>query len=160
MARDFLCGHADAKDQFDLPTISVLVARQVAREHFAVEVEARERVRVSPAQTIGQTEVDELLNLRIRGRGVGRPRERADNLASFDADEIVPELDAVAVVIFRDDERAEGSVDVELGFFFFHVYRIAQGTEKARNFFTILQIIFVDDFSNERFILQVGMTSA
>ena len=138
IARDFLCGHADAKDQFDLSTICVLVAGQVARKHFAVEVEARERVRVSPAQTIGQTEVDELLNLRIRGRGVGRPRESVGNLASFDADEIVPEFDAVAVVIFRDDERAEGSVDVELGFFIFHGYRIAQRTEKARNFFTIV----------------------
>jgi len=37
-----------------------------------------------------------------------------------------------------------------------HVYRIAQRTEKARDFFTIVQIIFVDVFSNERFILQVG----
>ena len=34
-----------------------------------------------------------------------------------------------------------------------HVYRIAQRTEKARDFFTIVQIIFVDEFSNERFVL-------
>jgi hypothetical protein len=156
IARDFLCGHADAKHGFDLPAFGMLVARQVAREHFAVEVEAREGVRVSPTQTIGQTEVDELLNLRIRGRGVGRPRESVDNLASFDADEIVPELDAVTIVVLRDDERAEGSVDVELGFFIFHGYRIAQSTEKARDFFAIVQIIFVDEFSNECFILQVG----
>jgi hypothetical protein len=113
-------------------------------------------VRVSPTQTIGQTEVDELLNLRIGGRGVGRPAKGCDNLASLDADEIVPEFDAVTVVIFRDDERAEGSVDVELGFVFVHVYKVAQITEKARDFFTIVQIIFVDVFSNERFILQVG----
>jgi hypothetical protein len=28
--------------------------------------------------------------------------------------------------------------------------------QNARDFFTIVQIIFVDDFSNVRFILQVG----
>jgi hypothetical protein len=132
--KEFLCGHADAKDQFDLSTICVLVAGQVAREHFAVEVEARERVRVSPTQAIGQAEVDELLNLVIRRRRVGRPRERGDNLASLDADEIVPELDAVTIVVLRDDERAEGSVDVELGFFIFHGYRIAQRTKNTRIF--------------------------
>jgi hypothetical protein len=156
IARDFLCGHADTKHGFDLPAFGMLVTGQVARKHFAVEVKARERVRVSPTQTIGQTEVDELLNLRIGGRGVGRPAKGCDNLASLDADEIVPEFDAVTVVIFRDDERAEGSVDVELGFVFVHVYKVAQITEKARDFFTIVQIIFVDVFSNERFILQVG----
>jgi hypothetical protein len=42
----------------------------------------------------------------------------------------------------RDDERAEGSVDVELGFFIFHVYRIAQRTKKARDFFTIKKYFF------------------
>ena len=112
----------------------MLVTGQVAREHFAVEVEARERVRVSPAQTIGQTEVDELLNLRIGGRGVGRPANGCDDLASLYADEIVPELVAVAVEVFRDDERAEGSVDVECGFVFVHGYRIAEGRKKARIF--------------------------
>ena len=156
IARDFLCGHADAKHGFDLPAFGMLVTGQVAREHFAVEVEARERVRVSPAQTIGQAKVDELLNLRIGGRGVGRPVERGDNLASLYADEIVPELVAVSVKVLRDFEDAEGSVDVECGFVFVHVYKVAQITEKARDFFTIVQIIFVDDFSNERFVLQVG----
>jgi hypothetical protein len=155
--RSDLCWRGrDTKDQFDLSTIGVLVTGQVAREHFAVEVEARERVRVSPAQTIGQAKVDELLNLRIGGRGVGRPAKGCDNLASLDADEIVPEFDAIAVIILRDDERAKGSVEVELGFVFVHVYKVAQITKKARDFFTIVQIIFVDDFSNERFILQVG----
>ena len=155
--RSDLCWRGrDTKDQFDLSTIGVLVTGQVAREHFAVEVEARERVRVSPAQTIGQAKVDELLNLRIGGRGVGRPAKGCDNLASLDADEIVPEFDAVTIIILRDDERAEGSVDVELCFFIFHAVSIAQRTEKARDFFTIVQIIFVDVFSNERFILQVG----
>jgi hypothetical protein len=149
-----------AEDQLDLTTINTFVASEVFRQHFAVEVKARVRVKVSPAQTIGQTEVDDLLHFFIRRAGVRRPREGVDNLASFDADEIVPEFGAVTIVVLRDDERAEGSVDVELGFFFFHVYRIAQRTEKARNFFTIMQIIFVDEFSNERFILQVGMTSA
>ena len=133
--RSDLCWRGrDTKDQFDLSTIGVLVTGQVARKHFAVEVEARERVRVSPAQTIGQTEVDELLNLRIGGRGVGRPAKGSDNLASLYADEIVPELVAVAVEVFRDDERAEGSVDVELGFVFVHGYRIAEGRKKARIF--------------------------
>lgn len=162
-ARVFLCGHADAKDQFDLSAFGVLVASKVFRQHKTVEVEARERVRVSPTQTFGQveaearvSEVDDLLDFLIGRRGVGRPVERGDNLASLDADEIVKEFRAVAVEVFRDDERAEGSVDVECGFVFVHVYKVAQITEKARNFFTIVQIIFVDDFSNERFVLQVG----
>jgi len=34
----------------------------------------------------------------------------------------------------------------------FHVYKIPQITENTRDFFTIMQIIFVDDFSNVRFI--------
>ena len=162
-ARVFLCGHADAKHGFDLPAFGMLVTGQVAREHFAVEVEARERVRVSPTQTFGQSEaearvseVDDLLHFFIGRSGVGRPVEGSDNLASLDADEIVKEFRAVAVEVFRDDERAEGSVDVECGFVFVHVYKVAQITEKARDFFTIVQIIFVDVFSNERFILQVG----
>ena len=155
--RSDLCWRGrDTKDQFDLSTIRVLVTGQVAREHFAVEVEARERVRVSPTQAIGQAKVDELLNLRIGGRGVGRPAKGCDNLASLYADEIVPELVAVSVKVLRDFEDAEGSIDVELGFVFVHVYKVAQITEKARDFFTIVQIIFVDVFSNERFILQVG----
>jgi len=33
-----------------------------------------------------------------------------------------------------------------------HGYRIARRTENATIFFAIVQIIFVDDFSNERFI--------
>jgi len=140
IARDFLCGHSvtHTEDQFHVTaTIGMHITSEVTRKHFAVEVEARERVRVSPAQAIGQTEVDELLNLHIGGRGVGRPAEGCDDLASVNAREIVPELDAVTIVVLRDDERAEGSVDVELGFFFFHVYRIAQRTEKARDFFAI-----------------------
>jgi hypothetical protein len=45
----------------------------------------------------------------------------------------------------RDDERAEGSVDVERGvFFIFHTYKIAQIIQNARDFFTIVWIIFVD----------------
>ena len=98
-----------------------------------------------------------MLNLHIGRRGVGRPAEGGDTLTSIDAGEFVPELDAVAIIILRDDERAKGSVDVERGvFFIFHTYKIAQITQNARDFFTIVQIIFVDDFSNERFILQVG----
>jgi hypothetical protein len=39
----------------------------------------------------------------------------------------------------RDDERAEGSVDVERGvFFIFHTYKIAQIIQNARDFFTIV----------------------
>ena len=41
-----------------------------------------------------------------------------------------------------------------------HVYKIAQNWQNARDFFAILQIIFVDGFSNERFILQVGTALA
>ena len=108
------------------------------REHFAVKVEARGGMRIFPAQALGQTEVDELLHFRIGRAGVGRPAERGDSLARLDADEFMPELDAVAIVILRDDERAKGSVDVELCFFIFHVYRIAQRSEKARDFFTIM----------------------
>jgi len=156
-ARDFLCGHADAEHKFQLASIGASLASDKSRKHFAVEVEAREGVRVSPTQAIGQAEVDELLHLRIGGRGVGRPAKGCDDLASVNAREIVPELDAIAVIIERDDERAEGSVDVERGvFFIFHTYRVAQIMQNARDFFTIVQIIFVDDFSNVRFILQVG----
>lgn len=139
IARDFLCGHADAEDQFDLAAFSVFVTRQVAREHFAVEVEARERVRVGPTQAIGQAEVDELLNLRIGRRGVGRPVEGCDDLPSVNAREVMPELDAIAVIIVRDDERAEGSVDVERGvFFIFHTYNLSQIMQNARDFFAIV----------------------
>jgi hypothetical protein len=148
--RDFQwCGrHTEHKLQ--LASIGTILASDESREHLAVEVEARERVRVSPAQTIGQAEGNELLDLLVRGRGVGRPAEGCDDLVSVNAREIVPELDAVTIVVLRDDERAEGSVDVELGFFIFHVYRIAQVAENARNFFTISETIFVDVFSNRR----------
>jgi hypothetical protein len=141
----FLCGHGvthtEHKLHIDLASGARFRSDEV-RENFAIEVEARERVRVRPTQTIGQAEVDELLNLHIGRRGVGRPAEGCDDLASLDADEIVPEFDAVTIIILRDDERAEGSVDVELGFFIFHVYRIAQRTKKARDFFTIKKYFF------------------
>lgn len=44
----------------------------------------------------------------------------------------------------------------ELVFFIFHAYTIPRITEKARDFFTINETFFVDVFSNERFVLQVG----
>lgn len=44
--------------------------------------------------------------------------------------------------------------------FLFHVYRIAQGHENATIFFAIVESIFVDVFSNERFIPQVGTALA
>ncbi len=139
IARDFLCGQANAKDQFDLAAFGVFVTRQVAREHLAVKVEARRRVRVSPTQAIGQTEVDDLLHFLIRGARVGRPVESRNNLASVNADEVMPKLGAIILPIFRDDERAEGSVDVERGvFFIFHTYKIAQIIQNARDFFTIV----------------------
>lgn len=144
-ARVFLCGQANAKDQFDLAAFGVFVTRQVAREHLAVKVEARRRVRVSPTQAIRQAEVDDLLHLLIGRDGVRRPVEGLDNLASLDADEIMPKLRAIVFPIFRDDERAEGSVDVERGvFFIFHTYRVARITQNARDFFAIVQIIFVE----------------
>jgi hypothetical protein len=59
----------------------------------------------------------------------------------------VPKLRAVLLPIFRDDERAEGSVDVERGVFIFHAYSIAQGTENARDFFMIVKVFFVDEKS-------------
>ena len=57
------------------------------------------------------------------------------------------------------DEAAIDAEDLffsEVYFFFFHTYKIAQIMQNARDFFTIMQSIFVDDFSNARFILQVG----
>ncbi len=139
IARDFLCGQANAEHKLQLASIGASLASDESRKHFAVEVEARERVRVSPTQAIRQAEVDELLHFRIGRRGVGRPVEGCDDLASVNAREIVPELDAIAVIIVRDDERAEGSVDVERGvFFIFHTYRVAQITQNTRDFFTIV----------------------
>jgi hypothetical protein len=139
MARDFLCGQANAEDQFDLAAFGVFVTRQVAREHLAVEVEAGRRMRVSPAQTIRQAEVDQLLNLRIGRRGVGRPVEGRNNLSSLNAREVMPELGAILLVICRDDERAESSVDVERGvFFIFLTYNLSQIMKKARDFFAIV----------------------
>jgi hypothetical protein len=45
----------------------------------------------------------------------------------------------------RDDERAEGSVDVERGvFFIFHTYNLPQIMQNTRDFFAIVRIIFVD----------------
>jgi hypothetical protein len=75
MARNFLCGHGGthAEDQLDLASVLVGIASEVLSQHFAVEVEASERVRVSPAQAIGQTEVDDLLHFLIRRAGVRRP---------------------------------------------------------------------------------------
>ena len=142
MARDFLCGQGrtHTKHKLQLASIGANLASEESRKALAVEVEARERVRVSPAQAIGQVEVDELLHLCVRGHRVGRPAERGDGLASLDANEFVPEFRAVAIEVLRDDEGAEGSVDVELGFFIFHGYRIAQRMENARDFFTIVQL--------------------
>jgi hypothetical protein len=141
MARDFLCGHGGtlAEGQFHFSTIDTFVASEVFRQRFAVEVETRVGIEVSPAQTIGQTEVDDLLHFFIRRARVRRPAESVDGLASLDTDEFVPEFSAVSVEVFRDDERAEGSVDVERGvFFIFHTYKIAQITQNARDFFTIM----------------------
>ncbi len=138
-ARVFLCGQANAEDQFDLAAIGMLVAREVFRQHEAIEVEARRRVRVSPTQAIRQAEVDDLLHFLIRGARVGRPVEGCDDLASVNADEVMPKLRAIILPIFRDDERAKGSVDVERGvFFIFHTYNVSQATEKARDFFAIV----------------------
>ena len=121
-------------------------------EDVRTEVHAGHGVRILPAQALGQVELpkddfskaDELLNLFIRGDGVGRPVERCDGLASLDANQFVPELGAIVLTILRDDEGAEGSVDVELGFFIFHGYRIARRTENATIFFAILQSIFCE----------------
>jgi hypothetical protein len=138
-ARVFLCGQANAEDQFDLAAIGMLVAREVFLQHKAIEVEARRRVRVSPTQAIRQAEVDDLLHFLIRGARVGRPVEGCDDLASVNADEVMPKLRAIILPIFRDDERAKGSVDVERGvFFIFHTYNLSQIMEKARDFFTIV----------------------
>ena len=144
MASDFLCGQGWTHTEHKLQpsSIGTSLASKESCEHFAVEVEARERVRVSPAQAIGQAKVDELLNLCIRGAGVGRPAECGDSLASLDADEFVPQLVTISVEVFRDDESARGSVDDECGVFIFHAYRIAQRTENARDFFTIVKVFF------------------
>ena len=139
-ARIILCGQANAEHKLhiDLASGSRFRSDEV-RENLAVEVETRERMRVRPAQAIGQAEVNELLNLHIGRRGVGRPAESCDNLVGVDVDEIVPEFDAVAVIILRDDERAEGSFDVERGvFFIFHTYNLPQIMQNTRDFFAIV----------------------
>jgi hypothetical protein len=59
----------------------------------------------------------------------------------------VPEFRAVAIEVLRDDERAEGSVDVECGVFIFHAYSITQRTEKARDFFAIVKVFFISFFA-------------
>jgi hypothetical protein len=143
-ARVFLCGHLGTHniDKLQLAALRVNVASKILRELLAVEVEARRRMRSFPTQAIGQAEVDQLLHFRIRRARVRRPAKRGDSLASLDADQFVPELGAIVLTILRDDEGAEGSVDVECGFFIFHVYRIAQRTEKARDFFAIKKNIF------------------
>jgi len=132
----------NTEHKLQLASIGASLASDESRKHFAVEVEAREGVRVSPAQAIGQAEVDELLHLCVRRRRVRRPAKGGDSLARLDANEFVPELRAIVLTILRDDERAKGSVDVELCFFIFHAYRIAQRTEKARDFFAIVKVFF------------------
>lgn len=154
IARDFLCSHSvtHTEHKLQLTTLGMLLASKEHGKNIRAEVHAGHGVRVRPAQAFGQGEfsesdfpqVDDLLHFLIRGNGVGRPVERGDNLPSLDADEIVPEFDAVAIVILGDDEGAEGSVDVECGFVFVHVYRLAQITEKARDFFAVVQSIFVE----------------
>ena len=132
--------HTEHKLQ--LATLGMLLTSEEHGENVRAEVHAGHGVRVRPAQTFGQgeaearvSEVDDLLHFLIGRDGVGRPVEGSDNLASLDADEIVPEFDAVAIVVLRDDEGAEGSVDVECGFVFVHSYRIAEGRKKARIFY-------------------------
>jgi hypothetical protein len=49
------------------------------------------------------------------------------------------------VVTLASASDAEDVVVVSLDFVSFHVYKIPQTPEKARDFFTILQIIFVDN---------------
>jgi hypothetical protein len=135
--------HTEHKLQ--LATLGMLLTSEEHGENVRAEVHAGHGVRVRPAQALGQreaearvSEVDDLLHFLIGRDGVGRPVERGDNLASLDADEIVPEFDAVAIVVLGDDESAEGSVDVECGFVFVHVYKVAQITKKARDFFAIV----------------------
>ena len=124
----------------------MLLTSEEHGENVRAEVHAGHGVRVRPAQAFGQREaearvgkVDDLLHFLIRGDGVGRPVEGSDNLASLDADEIVPEFDAVTIIILRDGEEARGSVDVERGvFFIFHAYRIVEVEGKRKDFFTNL----------------------
>ncbi len=149
IASVFLCGQSGThtEHKLQLASIGASLASEESGEHLAVEVEAREGVRVSPTQAIGQAKVDELLDLCIRGAGVRRPAKGCDSLASLDADEFVPEFRAVAIEVLRDDERAEGSVDVECGVFIFHAYSITQRTEKARDFFAIVKVFFISFFA-------------
>ena len=129
MARDFLCGPLLAGDHKELAALGMLFASKEHGEDVRTEVHAGHGVGVLPTQTFGQTEVNDLLHLLIGRDGVRRPVEGLDNLASLDTDEIMPKLRAIILPIFRDDERAEGSVDVERGvFFIFHTYRVAQAT--------------------------------
>jgi len=132
--------HTEHKLQ--LATLGMLLTSEEHGENVRAEVHAGHGVRVRPAQALGQreaearvSEVDDLLHFLIRRNGVRRPVEGCDNLASLDADEIVPEFNAVAIVVLGDDEGAEGSVDVECGFVFVHGYRIAEGRKKARIFY-------------------------
>jgi hypothetical protein len=142
MARDFLCSQGRAHTEHKLQPFGVNLASDESRKTIAVKVEARERMRVSPAQAIGQAEVDELLHLCVRGHRVRRPAKRGDSLASLDANEFVPEFRAIVLTILRDDERAKGSVDVELCFFIFHGYRIAQRAENATIFLRLCKVFF------------------
>ncbi len=127
----------------ELAIFGMSLTRQVEREKIAAKIHPHNAT--FPTQAFGQAEVDQLLNFLIGRAGVGRPVKSGDNLASLDADEIVPKFDAVAIVVLGDDEGAEGSVDVECGFVFVHVYKVAQITRKTRDFFAIVQIIFVDE---------------
>ena len=136
---------AHTKHKLQFAALRMLLTSEEHGENVRAEVHAGHGVRVRPAQALGQreaearvSEVDDLLHFLIGRDGVWRPVEGCDNLASLDADEIVPEFDAVAIVILGDDEGAEGSVDVECGFVFVHVYKIAQITKKARDFFAIV----------------------
>jgi len=155
IASVFLCGQGRTHTEHKLQPVGANLARKETSKYFAVEVEARERVRVGPAQAIRQVElpiddfskVDQLLHLCVRGHRVRRPTKRGDDLASLYADEFVPELRAVTIEVLRDDESADGSVDVELGFFIFHAYRIAPITEKARDFFAIVKVFFISFFA-------------
>ena len=72
-----------------------------------------------------------------------------DGLASLDADEFVPEFSAVSIEVLRDDERAEGSVDVELSFFIFHGYRIVEGCDLVKDFLAFLPFKSRHDLATE-----------
>ena len=158
MARDFL---AIPPKELNAFAVVSLLLRGGKLKSLAVEIVTTNEPaflgRGECVALIGRTKGEPEVDILNRGARVGRPRDVGDPFASLCIGEVVSVFRAVVLVVSLDFEGAGDVSVLERGvFFIFHAYTIPRITKKARDFFAISETFFVDVFSNERFILQVG----